>query len=111
MDKINLKDFEEQVECVKSNERYNLHDFQQDHLTVSMTVMNPNQETRGHSHENNDEVYIFLEGEGEIQINDKKFTVKANDVVPIPLGAFHKVFNPNSEKLKFLCVFEKYERK
>jgi len=110
--KINLSDFaeNENTKHVKSTERYDLYDVELDHLTVSITHMHPNQETKGHSHDDLEEVYIFLEGEGEIQIDTEKMPVKPNDIVTIKPGAFHKVYNPNDTRLKFLSIFEKYDR-
>ena len=109
--KTTLDKFTEIAELTKSNERYELYDYKTDHLIVSMTVMNPHQETRGHEHEGVDEVYFCVEGEGKIQIGEEEFDFKPGDLLTIPSGAFHKVFNPGDEKLKFLAIFEKYERK
>jgi mannose-6-phosphate isomerase-like protein (cupin superfamily) len=109
--KTTIKKFPEIAELVKSNERYNLYDFKLEHLVVSMTVLNPEQETRGHSHDNVDEIYICTSGSGKIQVGEEEFDFKEEDIVTIPSGAFHKVVNPTTEKLIFLSIFEKYERK
>ncbi|MFO7872206.1 MAG: cupin domain-containing protein [Candidatus Undinarchaeales archaeon] len=108
--KTNIDTFQEDVECVKSNERYDIHDYKTDKLIISMTVMKPHQETRGHDHEDVDEVYICTEGEGKMQVGEEELDFKKGDVITIPLGAFHKVFNPSDKELKFLAIFEKYER-
>ena len=108
--KTTIKKFPEDVELVKSNERYELYDYKTDHLTISMTVMKPHQETRGHEHDNIDEVYICTGGTGRMQVGEAEFEFKEGDIVTIPSGAFHKVFNSSDEKLSFLAIFEKYER-
>ena len=40
-----------------------------------------------------------------MQIDDLKFEVKQGDVIPVPDGAFHRVFNESSEILEFAAIF------
>ena len=40
-----------------------------------------------------------------VQINDHKFEVNKGDVIPVPDGAFHRVFNESDELLEFAAVF------
>lgn len=40
----------------------------------------------------------------------EEFEVQADDVVLVPGGHFHKVFNTGDEDLKFLAIFQRYER-
>ncbi|RLJ09799.1 MAG: cupin [Candidatus Aenigmatarchaeota archaeon] len=110
--KINLRDFPKKVKPIRDNEVYSVHDlYELENLVVSMTILHPKQATRGHSHEETEEVYIFLQGEGEMQLDDKRFKVEKNDLVLVPKGVFHRVFNQGEIDLIFLCVFEKYENR
>ncbi len=109
--KTTINDFKKVAKLVKSNKRYDIYDYCMKDLVVSMTIMKPEQETRGHSHKNIDEVYICLEGKGEIEIEKKIYDFKENDIVTIPEGKFHKVKNKLKKKMAFLSVFEKYKRK
>lgn len=81
-------------------------------LTLSQTTLHPNQCTSGHSHPGLEEVYFFNSGYGAMELNDGKIPVGPGDIVLIPDGAFHKVFNDlgNTEDLIFTCVFQSYER-
>jgi mannose-6-phosphate isomerase-like protein (cupin superfamily) len=79
-------------------------------LTLSQTVLHSDKCTSGHSHEGLEEVYFFNKGAGIMQIDEKKFEVQSGDIVLIPAGAFHKVFNVGNNDLIFTCVFQKYER-
>lgn len=109
---IPLGEFPKVAKLVKSDERYDVYDFKMENLVVSMTLLHNGKETTGHSHDEADEVYLFADGRGEIQLKDKKHKVKKNDIVVIPRGHFHKVFNTSDGDLIFVCVFEKYgERK
>jgi len=79
-----------------------------EHLTVSITELHAGKETRGHKHENVEEVYFCLEGNGEMEVDNERFKFEKGDVVVIPQGAFHRVYNTSKKELKFLAIFEKY---
>lgn len=91
------------------NERYFVAYKELNKIKAGITVLKPHKETRGHSHDGVEEVYFFVRGRGLMQINDKKFPVRAGDVVLIEDGAFHKVFNPTSDELEFVVAFNKGE--
>ena len=109
--KFNISDFTRIAEKIRSTDVYDIYDLKVlKNITASMTILHPGKCTSGHSHENKEEVYLFLEGSGEMQMGDERFDVKKGDVVLINGGKFHKVFNPNGPRdLKFFCIFEKYE--
>lgn len=76
-------------------------------LVLSSTLLHPNKSTSGHKHEGQEEVYFFIRGEGLMEIDNDVFPVKAGDVVTIPDGAFHKVYNNDKNlELYFICVFD-----
>lgn len=98
---------------VKQDHRYIVKDNNTlKNLVLSSTELYPGKETTGHFHNGQEEVYFFVEGKGVMWVNKKEFEVKAGDVVLIPDGAFHKVFNTASRKdkkakaLRFVCVFD-----
>ena len=107
--KINLDNQDSKV--VKQNDTYTLIDNTDlNGLVVSKTILHPKKSTTGHNHKGQEEVYIFTEGYGAMQIDDEKFLVTKGDIVLIPDGAFHKVYNTSNYKannpLIFLCVFD-----
>ena len=94
-------------EIIKDNETYILQDNKTlKNLVLSSTLLKPNKETRGHSHDGQEEVYYFIEGRGEILLEDKYLDIQAGDIILIPDGAYHKVINTTSEYLYFICVFD-----
>jgi mannose-6-phosphate isomerase-like protein (cupin superfamily) len=107
---MQLEEFKQKAQLVADNERYRIYDLRMERLVLSLTELKPTQATRGHSHKGVEEVYLFIQGQGKMQLGDKKFEVKKGDIVAIPDGMFHRVFNPTQRFLKFFCVFEKYER-
>ncbi len=76
-------------------------------LVVSITILHPGKHTTGHSHPVG-EVYFFVEGEGEIELDGKRQRVKSKDVIPIKPDEFHRVYNTSDRELIFVSAFEKY---
>lgn len=103
---------------IRDNETYIVEDNTfLNNLVLSKTTLHPNKETMGHSHAGLEEIYFFIKGSGKMLLKtdteETKLSVKSGDVVLIPDGAFHKVFNTDegvTEDLEFVCVFQKYER-
>jgi len=93
---------------VKDNDTYRLIDNTSlNNLVVSKTILHPGKCTNGHSHPGQEEVYQFTSGYGYMIVGDEKFVVNPNDVILIPDGAFHKVWNESEmEDLIFVCVFD-----
>lgn len=76
-------------------------------LVLSSTLLYPGKSTSGHKHDGQEEVYFFVRGEGIMEIDQEMLPVKAGDVITIPDGAFHKVYNNDkSLELYFICVFD-----
>lgn len=97
-------------EIVKDNETYVLTDNKTlKNLVLSQTQLHPGQQTRGHRHPGQEEVYVFVSGYGEMIVGDETdvpFPVKGGDIVLIPDGAFHRVINNCDTDFVFNCVFD-----
>ena len=95
---------------IHSNETYDVIDNTElDKLIVSKTVLHPGKETGGHNHSGQEEVYIFMKGEGTMIVGAESYFVKQGSIVLIPDGAFHKVWNTGplrGDDLEFICVFD-----
>tara|TARA_B100001094_G_C17505305_1_gene472995 strand:- start:185 stop:535 length:351 start_codon:yes stop_codon:yes gene_type:complete len=99
-------------EVVKDNETYTLTDNNfLNNLTLSQTYLKPGQATRGHSHDNQEEVYTFTRGNGTMVIGEVEHDAIPGDTFLIKSGNFHRVINKSDlEPCVFTCVFEKYDR-
>jgi quercetin dioxygenase-like cupin family protein len=97
---------------IKDNETYTLTDNNfLSNLTLSQTYLKPGQATRGHSHDNQEEVYTFTRGYGTMVIGEVKHDAIPGDTFLIKAGNFHRVINKsNLQPCVFTCVFEKYDR-
>ncbi|MBI4117359.1 MAG: cupin domain-containing protein [Parcubacteria group bacterium] len=107
---MDIKQYKEQAELIRDNETYKVYDLSTlKDLNLSLTELNPGKETGGHSHKEADEVYVFIGGQGRIELEKEIIPVKEGDVIAIPGGKFHKVFNEGKNILSFWSIFEKYE--
>ncbi len=97
-------------EVVKDNETYVLKDNKTlNNLVLSSTKLYREQQTRGHRHAGQEEVYFFVSGYGQMIVGeetDEPFDIRAGDIVLIPDGAFHRVINTGDMDMLFNCVFD-----
>jgi|TARA_B100001939_G_C16880046_1_gene590495 mannose-6-phosphate isomerase-like protein (cupin superfamily) len=110
LNKVSIKDIGGKL--VKDNAQYVLKDNKfLNSLVLSSTMLRANQQTNGHNHKGQEEIYFFISGQGTMTIDERSFEVNKGDVVLIPDGAFHKVSNTGHLGLYFVCVFngERYE--
>lgn len=71
----------------------------------SLQVFAPGQETGFlHTHKNHEELYFFLQGSGEFQVDGNVFPVEEGSVVRVAPAGKRSVRNNGSEPLVMLCV-------
>lgn len=105
MKKLNVNNIGGEV--IKANGVYTLRDNKElKNLVLSSTVLHVAQQTTGHYHAGQEEVYFFAHGKGKMIVGDEEFEVQGGDIVLIPDGLFHKVFNTGESDLVFNCVFD-----
>jgi len=98
-------------QIIKDNSVYLLEDNQAlSNLVLSKTTLHTGQETTGHSHDNIEEIYFFQSGEGRMIVGNNDYQIVSGDIILIPDGDFHKVFNLGTDDLIFICVFQTYTR-
>ncbi len=107
---MKYKDTDIGGEVVKDNETYLLKDNKfLKNLVLSSTKLYRGQQTRGHRHEGQEEVYFFVSGYGKMIVGEEDsepFVVSPGDIVLIPDGAFHRVINDGDSHMLFNCVFQ-----
>jgi len=69
--------------------------------SLAQATLEPGQTTRRHYHGQTEEIYLVLEGEGEMELEGERRTVGRGDAVLIPPGAWHEIRGIRS--LRFLC--------
>ncbi len=77
-------------------------------LGYNLTVVPPGKRAFPfHNHRVNEEMFIILEGEGEVRIGGETFPVKKGDVIANPPGGpdtAHQIVNTSNTELRYLAV-------
>lgn len=71
-------------------------------LTCGHTTVYPTGSTTGHAHDDMEEIYYFLSGEGIMVVGDDEFPVQAGDCLYVPPGAFHTTIQTGILPLTFV---------
>ena len=94
-------------ETVKEDDRYVVKDNTTlNNLVVSSTHLTDGKSTSGHRHEGQEEVYMFIRGQGRMELDANEFPVQGGDLILIEDGVFHRVHNTGHLGLYFVCVFD-----
>ena len=83
------------------------HELVGEGIGVSATAYEPGEEAGyWHSHSEIDEMYVFLEGEGQLALDDEVLDVRAGTVVQVGVGVMRTWrCKPNSpSQLRWLCI-------
>ncbi len=70
--------------------------------SLAEAVVGPGQSTERHYHARTEELYSFVEGGGELEIDGERRQVAAGDTVLIPPGARHTITG-GPDGARFLC--------
>lgn len=70
-------------------------------MTVGFTTVYPGCSTRGHAHDDREEIYIVVRGRGSVQVGGDTFDLGPDDVLYIPPGPPHTTRNPFPAPLEY----------
>lgn len=71
-------------------------------MMVNIARVLPGKIHPGHSHKTMEEIFLFLEGNGEIKVDDETTTVTTGDRIIVPAKCDHEIRNTGSNELKFI---------
>ena len=71
--------------------------------SLAEATLLPGAETRAHFHARTEEIYVLLEGAGEMEVDGETRTVGPGDAVLIPPRAWHRIRAGEKGELRFLC--------
>jgi uncharacterized cupin superfamily protein len=60
-----------------------------------------------HSHRAEEEMFLILEGEGELRFGDQKYRIRKHDVIACPTGGTnvaHQIINTGSDTMRYLSL-------
>lgn len=105
MEVRNTKDIEPFItkDGSKIKEIFHPSNSQVKNMSDAEARVEPGKTTKFHYHQNSEEIYVILEGEGVMEIEEEKRRVKKGDHVLIPPGKRHRIKNVGKEALIFLC--------
>ena len=107
---MDIRKYKQLAKLIRDNDTYKVYDLLVlENFNISLTELYQNKSTGGHSHDSADEVYMFIDGNGVMEIGPQTFKVKSGDLMLVPKGNFHKVYNQGDKILSFWAIFEKYE--
>jgi len=74
--------------------------------------LEPKEEIGTEVHEDNDQFFYFVKGQGTCIINCNKYDVSEGSAVVVPAGAYHNVINTMKNKpLKFFTIYSPPQHK
>lgn len=72
--------------------------------SLAEVVIPPGKSSERHYHQELEETYYILHGQGEMEIDGEAFTLQPGDACLIEAGEAHQIFNREKEDLVFLAV-------
>ncbi len=73
-------------------------------LALGQTTIYPGCRSAGHSHDDREEVYFFLQGKGVMTVGQDECEVGPGDAIYVPYGEFHSMRNTGQTVLEFIWV-------
>jgi mannose-6-phosphate isomerase-like protein (cupin superfamily) len=70
--------------------------------SLAEAELEPGQETKRHYHARTEELYVVLEGTGEMEVDGERAGVGPGDAILVPPGARHQI-RTGATRLRFLC--------
>ena len=57
-----------------------------------------------HIHKQNEEIYIFLSGNGKFMVDDETFDIKPGTAVRVATGAKRAMENTGTTEIQYICI-------
>lgn len=77
-------------------------------LGYNLTVLPPGKaQCPFHNHRGEEEMFLILEGEGELRFGDRRYPVRKHDVIACPTGGpdvAHQIINTGSVPMRYLAL-------
>ena len=78
------------------------------HLGYNLTVLPPGKvQCPFHCHHGEEEMFLILEGEGELRFGDARYPIRKHDVIACPPGGpevAHQIVNTGAETMRYLAL-------
>ena len=75
-------------------------------VSVGIGIYNKGQASEFHTHVHEEEVMIYLKGEGKMTMKDgTEYTLEKGDITFVPANEPHRLFNTGDSKFVFLFIY------
>ncbi len=71
---------------------------------LDLYALEPGQSQKVHTHDDQDKVYVVLEGRGRVTVGAVEETLEAGEAIVAPAGAAHGVTNDSGARLLLLVL-------
>ncbi len=97
--------FRASVDDVRKQQDYRRVLWTGTHTQIVLMTLQAGEEIGSEVHEDTDQIFAFLDGTGEVEIDGETATVGAGDLVAVPAGARHNVRNTGAGALALYTVY------
>ena len=77
-------------------------------LGYNLTILPPGKaQCPFHAHRGEEEVFLILEGEGELRFGDRRYPIRRHDVIACPTGGpevAHQIINTGPDEMRYLAL-------
>ena len=87
-------------EVALSNENFRHVVYTAEHIQIVLMNVPGGQEIGEEVHEQHDQTFVFVAGEGKVTVGSEKLPVHPGDLLVIPMGVYHNVKSLGPEPLK-----------
>ena len=93
------------AEQAKDNSNFRKVLYTNPYTQVVLMSLKPGEDIGTETHDSNDQILYFVQGEGKAIINGEEHSVRAGDLVNVPAGKEHNFINSGDESLKLFTIY------
>jgi mannose-6-phosphate isomerase-like protein (cupin superfamily) len=93
------------VQLARGNDAFRREIATGEHSQVVAMTIPAGEEIGEEVHEENDQLLVFVDGQGEAVLDGKTSTVTPNDLVLVPAGTRHNFINIGDSPLRLVTVY------
>ena len=93
------------VSLARGNDAFRREIATGEHSQIVAMTIPPGGEIGEEVHQENDQLLVFVDGQGEAVLDGKSFTVGPNDLVLVPAGTRHNFVNTGDGPLRLVTVY------
>ncbi|HZA81025.1 MAG TPA: cupin domain-containing protein [Actinomycetes bacterium] len=93
------------VRLARDNDAFRREVATGEHSQVVVMTIPPGEEIGEEVHEGNDQLLVFIDGQGDAVLDGRTAEVTPNDLVLVPAGTRHNFINTGSVPLRLVTVY------